>query len=167
MQKYNIRNIDCCYFFKKKKYYLGKNNYFCGKLFTIIILMEDILKKIRELRNVRGFSYENMADELHISTSTYRKIENNETKLTVERLYQISKVLQAPVNYFLGEKVSNIFYQNNNESETLIGNQNVENYYHQENRETTQKLIATMEREIEHLQKENSLLLKMLEKDNQ
>lgn len=36
-----------------------------------------------------------MANELNISTSTYRKVEMNETKLTVERLIDITKVLEV------------------------------------------------------------------------
>ena len=114
--------------------------------------MEEILKKIKDIRNIKGFSYENMATDLKMSASAYRKIENGETNLTVERLFQIAEILQTPVNKFLGEKVSPVYYQNNNE--TAIGNQNFDNYYHQENRETTQKLISTMEREIEHLREE-------------
>jgi transcriptional regulator with XRE-family HTH domain len=124
--------------------------------------MESILQKIKDIRNVKGFSYENMADELKISTSAYRKIENNDTKLTVERLFQISEILQTPVNKLLGEKLSNVFYQNNNESGTLIGNQNFENYYHQENRETTQKLVQTMEQEILHLKEELNFMREMI-----
>ena len=128
--------------------------------------MEEILQQIKDVRNVKGFSYEYMAGELKISTSAYRKIENNETKLTVERLFQIAEILQTPVGKFLGAKLSNVFYQNNNHDiGTIIGNQDVENYYHQENRETTQKLIQTMEQEIEHLREEVAFLREMAKKD--
>ena len=118
--------------------------------------MEEILQQIKDIRNIKGFSYEYMANELNISTSAYRKIESNETKLTVERLFQISEILQTPVNKLLGSKSSNVFYQNNYDGGTFhgIGNQDIETYYHQENRETTQKLIQTMEREIEHWREE-------------
>ena len=128
--------------------------------------MEEVLQKIKDLRNMKGFSHENMANEMKISTSAYRKIENNETKLTVERLFQISEILQTPVNKLLGSKLSTVFYQNNNDSGpgTIIGNQDIENYYYQENRETTQKLIQTMEREIAHLREEVAFLREMAKK---
>jgi len=126
--------------------------------------MEEILQQIKEIRNVKGFSYEYMAGELKISTSAYRKIESNETKLTVERLFQIAEILQTPVNKLLGSKLSNVFYQNNNHDiGTIIGNQDVENYYHQEN-QATQKLIQTMEREIEHLREEVVFLREIAKK---
>ena len=126
--------------------------------------MEEVLQKIKDIRNVKGFSHEYMANEMKISTSAYRKIESNETKLTVERLFQISEILQTPVNKFISAKQSNIFYQNNNDSGTGTFIQDVENFYHQENRETTQKLIQTMEQEIEHLRKEVIFLREMAKK---
>ena len=127
--------------------------------------MEKILQQIKDMRNTKGFSHEYMANEMRISTSAYRKIESNETKLTVERLFQIAEVLQTPVDKFLETKLSNVFYQNNNhEIGTFIGNQDVENYYHQENRETTQKLIQNLEREITHLQEEVVFLRDIVKK---
>jgi len=126
--------------------------------------MEEVLQKIKDIRNVKGFSHEYMANEMKISTSAYRKIESNETKLTVERLFQISEILQTPVNKFISAKQSNIFYQNNNDSGTGTFIQDVENFYHQENRETTQKLIQTMEREMAHLREEIAFLREMAKK---
>ena len=120
--------------------------------------MEEILQKIKDMRNVKGFSYENMADELKISTSTYRKIETGETNLTVERLFQIAEILQTPVTKLLGEKSSNVFYQTNKDSGTFNAYNEIENYYHQENREITQKMIKNMENEIEHLREEVAFL---------
>ena len=63
--------------------------------------MEKIIKKINEIRNRKGFSYENMAHDLDLSVSAYRKIETGETKLTVERLVDISKILETPLDEFL------------------------------------------------------------------
>ena len=128
-------------------------------------MMEEILQQIKEVRNVKGFSYEYMADKLEISTSAYRKIENSETKLTVERLFQIAEILQTPVDKILGSKLSNVFYQNNYDGGTFNGNYDIETYYHQENRETTQKLIQTMELEIAHLREEVVFLREMAKKD--
>ena len=126
--------------------------------------MEEILQQIKEIRNVKGFSYEYMANELSISTSAYRKIESNETKLTVERLFQIAEILQTPVNKLLGSKQPTVFHQNNNDSGTFNGYYDIENYYHQENRETTQKFIQAQEREIEHLREEIVFLREMAKK---
>ena len=47
--------------------------------------MEKIIEKITQYRNRKGYTYENMADELELTTAAYRKIETGETKLSVER----------------------------------------------------------------------------------
>jgi len=127
-------------------------------------MMDDLLLKMKEIRNLKGFSCEYMAEVLHISTSAYRKIETGETKLTVERLFQISEILKTPVGKLLGSEKQNVFYQNNNDHGTFNGYYDVENYYHQENREVTQKLIQTMEQEIAHLRKEVDSLQEILKK---
>ena len=49
--------------------------------------MEKIIEKIAQHRNSKGYTYENMADELELTPAVYRKIEAGETKLTVERLF--------------------------------------------------------------------------------
>ncbi len=53
--------------------------------------MEKIINKIREIRKDRGYSHEYMAHLLDISQVAYSKIEKNETKLTVERLFKIAE----------------------------------------------------------------------------
>jgi len=126
--------------------------------------MEEILQQIKEIRNIKGFSHENMANELKMSTSAYRKIESNETKLTVERLFQISEILQTPVTKILGSKSSAVYYQNNYDGGTFNGNYDIETYYHQENKETTQKLIQTLEQEIAHLREDIVFLREMARK---
>ena len=111
--------------------------------------MEDILSKIKEFRNKKGYSYENMAHELDTSAAAYRKIEMNQTKLTVERLFQIANILEAKVEELLDIKADKIYYQTNNENAT--GNhQYVENLY-ADNKEITEKLIATQQNEIQFL----------------
>lgn len=60
--------------------------------------MENILKKLRYFRRVKGYTLENMAHELNISASTYRKVEMNETKLTVERLIKIAEILEIELD---------------------------------------------------------------------
>lgn len=59
--------------------------------------MERITEKIRTLRLQRGYTLEYMGQLLHISQPAYSKLEKNETKLTVERLIEIARVLHIPV----------------------------------------------------------------------
>ena len=120
--------------------------------------MEKVLSNIRKTRNLRGYSLENMAMELNISDSAYRKIENNQTKLSLERFLQIAKVLDVSVNELIGEKSHREYNQNNNEQGTFIGHQEFENFY-QENKEINQKLLNSFESTIK-LQQEEILFLR-------
>ena len=63
--------------------------------------IEKVLMRIKELRLAKGYTLENMAFELDISASTYRKVEMNETKLTLERLLKISKALSVELDDIL------------------------------------------------------------------
>jgi transcriptional regulator with XRE-family HTH domain len=56
-----------------------------------------------------------MAEELSITPAAYREIENGKTKLTVERLYQISEILNSPLTEWM-EMGNDVFQQTNNES---------------------------------------------------
>ncbi len=49
--------------------------------------VEDVLKKIKEIRVKKGFSQESMVVNMkkEMSQVAYQKLENNKTKLTVER----------------------------------------------------------------------------------
>jgi len=116
--------------------------------------MEKVLNKIRDIRKERGLSLENMADELEISHTAYRKIENNQSKLTVERLMGISAILEAPIGELLDEKASRVYNQTSKDGGTFIVYQEFENLY-QENKELTQSYI-------ESLKAENELLRKLL-----
>ena len=57
-----------------------------------------ILEKIAKKRKKKGYSYENIAEDLALTPSGYRKIETGETKLTVERMLQIATVLDLSVS---------------------------------------------------------------------
>ena len=113
--------------------------------------MEKIIEKIAQYRNKKGYTYENMADELELTPAAYRKIETGAAKLTVERLFRISAILETPINEFL-EMDKNAFVQNNYSNESVF-QQKIENFY-QENKEITDQLIKAKDQLIEQLQKE-------------
>lgn len=50
-------------------------------------------EKIRQIRLMKGYSQENLADMLSISTTAYGDIERNKTELTISRATEIAKVL--------------------------------------------------------------------------
>lgn len=63
--------------------------------------VKKVLDKIAKRRKKKGYSYENMAEDLGLTPSGYRKIEKGETKLSVERLFQIAAALDISVNKLL------------------------------------------------------------------
>ncbi len=106
--------------------------------------IETILARIQEIRKQRGYSLENMADELDISHSAYYKLENNQSRLTVERLLN----------------------QNNNvKDSTIIAKQEFEHYY-EKDRETTARLLNLLESENKHLKSEIDFLRGILKKES-
>ena len=113
--------------------------------------IEKIIEKIAQYRNRKGYTYENMADELELTPAAYRKIETGETKLTVERLFRIYAILESTINEFF-EIDKNTFVQNNYSNESVF-QQKIENFY-QENKEITEQLIKAKDQLIEQLQKE-------------
>lgn len=117
--------------------------------------IEKIIEKIVQYRSKKGYTYENMADELDITPAAYRKIEIGETKLTVERLLRISTILETSIGEFL-EYDKNSFVQNNYSNESVFS-QKIENFY-QENKEITEQLIKAKDDLIIQLQKEIEFL---------
>jgi len=123
--------------------------------------MENVLKRMKKIRMQKGYSLENMAMELNISDSAYRKLENNQTKLSLDKFLQIAKILDVSINDLLDEKPHGECRQYNNEQGTFIGRQEFENY-HQENKEITHKLITFLESNIKRLVEEILLLRNQL-----
>lgn len=114
-----------------------------------------VIERIVQGRNKKGYTYENMAVELDLTTAAYRKIETGETKLTLERLFKISDILEVPVGELLAiEKSVNQQVNNGNSN---VYNQKIDHFY-QENREITEQLIKAKDELIVQLKQENEYL---------
>lgn len=109
-------------------------------------MIENIHKNIKEFRKQKGFSNEYMAMELKISPSAYRKVEFNQTKLTVEKLIKIAQILEIEIAQILNFKSKIELYQANNENEIKYLQQ-IENFHH-ENKEINSILIDSLKSEI-------------------
>ncbi len=64
-------------------------------------------EKIRQIRVRKGFSQENVADMLCISTSAYGDIERNKAEVTVNRLLKIAAFFEIDVNDIIGDYAKN------------------------------------------------------------
>lgn len=107
--------------------------------------MEKVIDKIKEIRKNKGYSHEYMAHLLNISQVAYSKIEKQETKLTVERLYKIAEILESKIEDVLDIKADKIY--NQDLKDQAVGHQEIQNLY-QDNKEVYEKLIASKDEQI-------------------
>ena len=107
--------------------------------------INSVIQKIVAARTKKGLSFENIALELSITPSAYRKVETGETKLTVERLFQISEILETPLSEIL-EIESVVFQQSNSENATGYL-QKIANFY-QDNKDVYEKLLESKDEQI-------------------
>ncbi len=127
---------------------------------------------IRKQREIRGFSQEYMADALNISQASYARLENENTKVTVERLYKIAEILESSIiDFFEVDKVTiqnqtnnegayaNGYIQNQTNNEGAYANGYVQNL-HIENKEVYEKLLKSKDDQIELLTQTIEKLLK-------
>lgn len=110
--------------------------------------------KIRAIREVKGYSQDFMAEKMNISQKTYSRIESGNVKLDIDRLKQISELLEV-------------------EPSALLDNEtNVFNYYDKVNNSGTfynissEEYISHLNKEIEYLKEQNERLMRMLENKN-
>ena len=105
---------------------------------------------IRKVRERKGFSQEYMANSLEISQASYARLENEDTKITVERLYKIAEILDTSIiDFFDADKM---VIQNQTNNEGSFGNGYVQNL-HIENKEIYEKLLISKDEQIALLNK--------------
>ena len=105
----------------------------------------DILSNIREIRKEKGISHEAMAVNLGISQAAYTKLENKETKLTVDRLYKIAEILDTKIEKLLDLNTNKIYQQEFKDQSTNY--QEIQNLY-QENKDVFERLIESKDEQI-------------------
>ena len=129
------------------------NTYICMQKTYKFVSMNNITGNIKRIRGQKGYSQKTMADELNMKQASYSRLESEESKLTIGRLQEIAKILDTDISTLLDSSKINIQSQTNNEGSFGY----VENL-NNENKETTKKLVQTLEEEIQHLKKEIEFL---------
>ena len=125
--------------------------------------MNNIVSNIKRKREQKGYSQEYMASMLDMKQATYSRLESQESKLTLDRLQEIADILETDIATLLDS--SKITIQNQTNNDGAYGNGYVENL-HIENKETTKKLIQTLESENQHLKKEIEFLQSIIKPDS-
>jgi transcriptional regulator with XRE-family HTH domain len=102
--------------------------------------------KIKHLRELKNFTQEYMAQQLGLTTRAYSKIESGETQLTINRLNQISNILEVDPIEALGFDHQNIF--NNCKQEGNNNTMGTSTYHGQVN------IVEQYEARIRYLEEE-------------
>jgi len=118
--------------------------------------MQKVLKKIGSIRKDKGYSHEYVALMLDISQAAYTKIERNQTKLTVQRLYKIAEILEVDVSELLDIQATNQSNEHNKDASTGYLQQ-IENFFH-ENKEQYDAIISHYEKNLKH---KNDIILEL------
>lgn len=71
--------------------------YYKSYLILLIMNSEKILENIKKIRKEKGFTQEQMADELKISRVTYYNIENGKQELSIQKLEKIIEFLNINI----------------------------------------------------------------------
>lgn len=121
-------------------------------------------EKVRKLREDNHLNQEQMAEMLHISPSSYAKMERGEIKISIERLQQIANIFNVDIKELLDDEkgIVNVVIVGDNSQQYQIGNkyQNLANELNYKDQiiQEKEQTIKSLEREILSLQKVIELL---------
>lgn len=107
----------------------------------------NVTDKIKSIRMNKGYSQEFMASKIGVSQRAYSKIENEETKLDIDKLLKISDILEVEPS----ELLSGEFNQTNNFNNYKTITNAVVNNYAKAQDEFNKELIQLLKEEIENL----------------
>lgn len=120
-------------------------------------------EKIRLVRQLKGWSQEEVADKLEMSQNGYGSIERGETDVNLSRLEQIAALFGIKLSDLLELNEKNVFNlagTNNNQSNWHIGSPSPEYLQLKAELEKQQLINEQKDREIEYLKQINELLKK-------
>ena len=106
--------------------------------------------KIRVIRELRGWSQENMAARIGIAQNTYSKIENDRVKLSTEMLTKIAEALDVSPLDIITNQPAIVNFQSNQGTQQSFGY--VENFINNQ-KELYEKLLTAKNEEIQRLSK--------------
>jgi transcriptional regulator with XRE-family HTH domain len=112
-----------------------------------------VCEKIKRLRQEKGWSQEELANKLKISTNAYGCIERGDTEITLSRLEDISAVFEIDISEFFDGKnnVVNFGGVQNNQHNWCNVHQSLDYLHIQTELEKQQLLNAEKDKEISYL----------------
>ena len=117
-------------------------------------MITSVDKKIKNIRELKNYTQEYMAEKLGISIRAYSKIESGETNLTIDRLNKLSQILEMSPLEILGFDDKQVFNHCKQE-----GNIGINHNY------MPKDLINQFEKHVSHLESEIVFLRSMLKEN--
>jgi transcriptional regulator with XRE-family HTH domain len=128
-------------------------------------------QKLRLIREFRNYSQEYVAEKLGITQHAYSRIENNQTKLSTERLERLAAILNIPPLELLSDKEPVIHFMEASPPPSPVAKED----HWKEMIESTRQLygqvicskdekIAHLENEIYTLRREKDRIIHLIEK---
>ena len=124
-----------------------------GSIMDKAVINKDIGTKIKQVRTIKGWSREHMAELLEMSVSNYGNIERGETDICISRLTMIANIFDISVNDLLGLTEKNVlnFGETTGNTDCLIG--------------VNSFSTSTGNSDLEYELEKNSLLIKERDKE--
>jgi transcriptional regulator with XRE-family HTH domain len=113
--------------------------------------MEKIGSNLRKLRELKNISQEFIANKLELSIKSYSNIENNVTKITLERLTQICEILEIHPQAMMNFDSEKIIQTLNNSHIVSSSDINIE--MPEKERQQYEHRIKDLHKEIDFLRK--------------
>jgi transcriptional regulator with XRE-family HTH domain len=117
-----------------------------------------IHEKIKNVRVLRNYTQQHLADMLNISKQSYSKIESGETDVAYSRIEEIAKVLEVTPEFLASFDAKNLLnIHNSNTGAGLITGVLISGQHDTAQITLYLQEIDKLKKEIEFLKKENSL----------
>ncbi|RKZ51008.1 MAG: XRE family transcriptional regulator [Candidatus Parabeggiatoa sp. nov. 3] len=124
-----------------------------------------VYEKIKVIRQLKGWSQEEIAHRLNMSVSGYGSIERGETDVNLSRLEKIAKVFEIDLSELFNLNEKNSFHVGDNhtvhvgDNQTLHNSSNINSfskYDLQQELEKSHLIIEQQNKEIEWLKQQNA-----------
>jgi len=114
--------------------------------------MIDVQEKIKNIRELKNLTQEYVAEKLGITQAAYSKIESGTTKISYDKLFQISNILDIEIQELLNFDSQKIFnnlnnVKGNNNGVTLATKEDIATLY-QDKIKLLEKLLTITESEL-------------------
>jgi transcriptional regulator with XRE-family HTH domain len=122
-------------------------------------IMDTARLNIKRRREMKGLRQQDLAEKLNMNIRTYQNLEGGVTRLDIERLEQIAKVLDMPVEdllkqegYYFHQEIKDSGLNNGSGVHSGFGNENTYNYGTE--KEILEKLLDARNEENQVLKEE-------------